>query len=138
MVCVRQDSRGWVDTEGQDSCRPCESLNSVTRLRLLKMPLDSLDTLPFAGIYVDEFMFIQCDYEFCEQVFDQLNFCLFQYSYYRAHDQEVLIQRITSIIISPQIVNITGILNRNLTKISICHMVFLVEICLSFILTHAV
>ena len=95
------------------------------------MPLDSLDTLPFAGIYVDEFMFIHSNYEFCEQVFDQfdqLNFCSFQYSYYRAHDQEVLIQRITSIIISPQIVNITGILNRNLTKISICHISFLVEI----------
>ena len=102
------------------------------------MPLDSLDTLPFAGIFVDEFMFIPCDYEFCEQVFDQLNFCSFQYSYYTAHDQEVLIQRITSIIISPQIVNITDILNRNLMKISICHIVFLVEICLSFILIHQV
>ena len=36
-------------------------------------------------------MFIQSDYEFCEQVFDQfdqLNFCLFQYSDYRAHGQE--------------------------------------------------
>ena len=55
------------------------------------MPLDSLDTLPFAGISDDEFMFIQSDYECCEQVFDQfdqLNFCTFQYSDYRAHDQE--------------------------------------------------
>ena len=36
-------------------------------------------------------MFIQSDYEFCEQVFDQfdqLNFCSLQYSDYRAHDQK--------------------------------------------------
>ena len=37
------------------------------------MPLGSIDTLPFAGICDDEFMFIQSDYECCEQVFDQID-----------------------------------------------------------------
>ena len=45
----------------------------------------------------------------------------------------ILIQIITFIIISPQVVNI--ILNRNIT---ICHIVFLVEIHILLILTHAV
>ena len=55
------------------------------------MPLDSLDTLLFAGICDIEFMIIQSVYEFCEQVFvqfDQLNNLSFQYSGYIAHDQE--------------------------------------------------
>ena len=98
------------------------------------MPLDSLDTIPFEEICDDEFTFMQSDYECCEQVFDQfdqLNLCSFQNSDYRAHDQEGNIDPYINyfIMISPQIVNI--ILNINLTKISICHIVFLV-------LTHAV
>lgn len=55
------------------------------------MPMNSLDTLPFAGIRGDEFMFIQSNFEFCQHVsdqFDQLNLRLFQYSDYIAHDQE--------------------------------------------------
>ena len=56
------------------------------------MSLDTISALPFPGISNDELVFLQNDYDSCQQQkfhqFDELNFQSFKYSDYSAHDQE--------------------------------------------------
>ena len=56
------------------------------------MSLDTISALRFAGISDDELVFLQNDYDSCQQQkfhqFDELKFQSFKYSDYSAHDQE--------------------------------------------------
>ena len=105
------------------------------------MSLDTISALPFAGISVDELVFLQNDYNSCQQKkfhqFDELKFESFKYSDYSAHDQESNIDPENNFYnyISS---NCRYYSDQQFNKTFVYHKVLLAEVYRLFILTYVV